>query len=215
MNKKMGMRIGESVFCIIYLLFDLIAGIIFFQHSSSFLFLLYGIMTLLLGLGDSFHLIPRVIRNIKVNSKKIEWWMSFGLIITSITMSLYYLFLYYVWKLLYNGVALSLIPILLWSFCFLRIFICLWPQNKWFSGGNIRMAFYRNIIFLFMGILEVVLFFMLGGGYGIGMGICILFSFLFYMPVALYGKINPKLGMLMMPKTIMYIIMICLGLSLL
>jgi len=89
------------------------------------------------------------------------------------------------------------------------------PQNNWFTGGNKEMSFYRNGVFAITGLIEVVIFMMLGGVYGITTAICILLSFIFYMPVALFGKNNPKLGMLMMPKTIMYIIMISLGLSLL
>ena len=68
---------------------------------------------------------------------------------------------------------------------------------------------------LIIGLIEVILFLILGGTYGIVNAICILLSFIFYLPVALFAKNNPKLGMLMIPKTIMYIIIISLGLSLL
>lgn len=73
----------------------------------------------------------------------------------------------------------------------------------------------RNIIFLITGLIEVILFILLGNSYGITMGICILLSFIFYLPVTIYGKEKPIVGMLMIPKTIMYIIIISLGLSLL
>ena len=76
------------------------------------------------------------------------------------------------------------------------------------------MSFYRNLVFSMIGIIEIILFLILGGSYGTTMAICILLSFLFYLPVALFGKDNKKLGMLMIPKTIMYIIMISLGFSL-
>ena len=95
---KIGMRIGESVFCIAYLMFDFIATILFLKNGSNRLFLLYGIMTLILGFGDAFHLIPRVIRNIKGETEKIQWWMNFGLLITSITMTVFYIILFYIWK---------------------------------------------------------------------------------------------------------------------
>lgn len=213
-KKKIRMRIGESVFCISYLLFDLIAGKIFMKYGLEQLFFLYGILTLILGFGDAFHLIPRVIKNIIGETEKVKWWMNLGLIVTSITMTIFYIILFYIWEIKYVSNSNSIL-IFIWITAILRIIICLLPQNNWFSGGNKKMSIYRNVVFAIMGIVETVLFMMLGGTYGITMSICITLSFTFYIPVALFGKDNPKLGILMIPKTIMYIIMISLGLSLL
>ena len=56
--------IMEAIFDCGYLLFDLIAGILFFVFSKGNpLFILYGVLTLTLCGGDAFHLVPRVIRN--------------------------------------------------------------------------------------------------------------------------------------------------------
>lgn len=213
---KMGMRIGESVFSIGYLLFDLIAGILFLMNRSDHLFLLYGIMTLLLGVGDAFHLVPRVIKNIKGESPQVTWWMNLGLAVTSVTMTVFYIILFYIWKNINNSLTIStFVPILIWITAISRIIICLLPQNNWFQEGNRAFSLCRNIIFAVMGGIEVILFLFSGGTYGITMAICIFFSFLFYIPVTLFAKENPKIGMLMIPKTIMYIIMISLGLSML
>lgn len=213
-KEKMGMRIGESVFSAGYLLFALIAGIIFLCHSSNKLFLLYGIMVLVLGIGDSFHLVPRIIKNIKGNSKKVTWWMNLGLLVTSITMTIFYVLLFYIWKIQINRDMPIVLDCFIWLLAIVRIIMCLLPTNNWFAGGNKKMSFMRNYVFLNLGILEVILFAILGGGYGYAMAICILLSFVFYIPVTLYGKEKPKIGMLMIPKTIMYIIMISLGLGL-
>ena len=209
------MKIFESVFCIGYLLFTLIATIVFFTHGNNIRFLLYGIMTLILGLGDSFHLIPRVIRNLKGESEKVLWWMNLGTLITSITMTFFYLIMFYLWKVTNPTVSyIKLIPILVWITCISRIIICLLPQNKWFSGGSFKLSAIRNIIFCATGFIMMLLFLIQGLNFGKTMAVCILLSFCFYMPVALFAKQNPKLGMLMIPKTIMYIIIISLGLSL-
>lgn len=219
---KLGMRIGESVFCIGYLVFDLIAGIIFLMNGSEQLFLLYGIMTLLLGCGDAFHLVPRVIKHIKGESERVKWWMNFGLAVTSVTMTVFYIILFYIWKV--QNVSQSTHTIsglsgvltgIIWSMALARIAICLMPQNDWFGDGNRRLSLCRNIIFSMIGAAEIILFLMMGGAYGITMAVCILLSFLFYLPVTLYAKENPKIGMLMIPKTVMYIIMISLGLAML
>lgn len=219
---KLGMRIGESVFCIGYLVFDLIVGIIFLMNGSEQLFLLYGIMTLLLGCGDAFHLVPRVIKHIKGESERVKWWMNFGLAVTSVTMTVFYIILFYIWKV--QNVSQSTHTIsglsgvltgIIWSMALARIAICLMPQNDWFGDGNRRLSLCRNIIFSMIGAAEIILFLMMGGAYGITMAVCILLSFLFYLPVTLYAKENPKIGMLMIPKTVMYIIMISLGLAML
>ena len=214
-SKKIGMKIGESIFSISYLLFALIAGLIFLKHNSNKLFLLYGIMTLILCFGDAFHLIPRVLKNIKGENDNIKWWMNFGLIVTSITMTIFYLILFYIWKIQNNNNIANIIPVIIWVLALIRIIICLLHKNNWFNGGNKNMSLFRNIVFLIIGLIEVILFLILGGTYGIVNAICILLSFIFYLPVALFAKNNPKLGMLMFPKTIMYIIIIGLGLSLL
>lgn len=215
-EQKMGMRIGESTFNIGYLLFDLVAGILFLLNGFDQLHLLYGIMTLLLGFGDAFHLVPRVAKNIKGESPKVRWWMNLGLAITSITMTVFYIILFYIWKTISGDQNIAGIAvILIWGTALARIIICLLPQNDWFQDGNKKLSLCRNVIFAVMGAVEVILFLSLGGAYGITMAVCILFSFAFYIPVTLFAKENPKIGMLMIPKTVMYIIMISLGLAML
>lgn len=48
----------EAIFDACYLIFDLIAGILFFVYSKGNpLFILYGVLTLTLCGGDAFHLV--------------------------------------------------------------------------------------------------------------------------------------------------------------
>ena len=55
----------EAIFDAAYLIFDLVAAILFFIYSQgNVLFILYGILTLTLCGGDAFHLVPRIIRAI-------------------------------------------------------------------------------------------------------------------------------------------------------
>lgn len=51
----------EAIFDACYLIFDLIAGILFFVYSKGNpLFVLYGVLTLTLCGRDAFHLVPRI-----------------------------------------------------------------------------------------------------------------------------------------------------------
>lgn len=62
----------EAIFDAAYLIFDLVAAILFFVFSKgNHLFVLYGILTLTLCGGDAFHLVPRIIRAVKGSSDRI------------------------------------------------------------------------------------------------------------------------------------------------
>ena len=89
----------EAIFDAGYLLFDLAAGILFLCNAKgNTLFVLYGILTLTLCGGDAFHLVPRIIRAVRGSSEKIKRQMGIGLQISSITMTVFYIILMYVWK---------------------------------------------------------------------------------------------------------------------
>ena len=213
-------QIGEATFCIAYLIFDLIAAIIFFVNTNgSQALYLFGVLTLVLGGGDAFHLVPRVIKAFRGNSPKVELWSGLGLMISSITMTVFYVLLFYAWKTVFPEVSCpSALPVLIWASVVIRIVLCLFPQNNWFHPeGNLTWAIWRNLPFVITGLCLVLLFFMSGntGGYGLWrMSIAIIISFSCYLPVVLLAKKKPMVGMLMIPKTAAYIWMISMGLGL-
>lgn len=97
-------QIMEAIFDTCYLLFDLVAGFIFLaKANSNILFTLYGILTLILTLtlcgGDAFQLVPRIIRTFKGTNDKIKRQLGIGLQVSSITMTVFYIILLYIWKL--------------------------------------------------------------------------------------------------------------------
>ena len=219
-NKSRMPQIGEAIFCIAYLVFDLIAAIVFFVNASgSQALLLFGILTLVLGGGDAFHLVPRVVKAFGGDSPKVEWWSGLGLMVSSITMTVFYVLLFFIWKVVFPEVSYPpVLPVLIWGSAAIRIILCLFPQNNWFRAeGNHAWGIYRNLPFAVTGLCLVILFFLSGntGGYGLWlMSIAIIISFACYFPVVLWAKKKPMVGMLMMPKTIAYIWMIGMGLRL-
>ena len=211
----------EAVFDTCYLLFDLIAGILFFafSHGNS-LFLLYGVLTWTLCFGDAFHLIPRVLRAVKGSSEKIERQLGIGLQISSITMTVFYILLLYIWKQTFHEMtAPVMLEILIWVSAAIRIVVCMLPQNNWCGEeGNFKLSVIRNAVFAVTGICVIVLYVMSGNTYGYHMtrmAAAIVISFGCYLPVTLLSKKMPKIGMLMIPKTCAYIWMIVMGLQLL
>lgn len=211
----------EAVFDTCYLLFDLIAGILFFAFShGSPLFLLYGVLTWTLCFGDAFHLVPRVLRAVKGSNEKIERQLGIGLQISSITMTVFYILLLYIWKqTFYEMTAPVMLEILIWVSAAVRIAVCMLPQNNWCGEeGNCKLSVIRNAVFAVTGICVIVLYVMSGNTYGYHMtrmAAAIVVSFGCYLPVTLLSKKMPKIGMLMIPKTCAYIWMIVMGLQLL
>lgn len=213
--------IMEAVFDAAYLIFDLIAAMLFFIFSQGkTLFILYGILTLTLCGGDAFHLVPRIIRAVRGTSDKIKRQLGIGLQVSSITMTVFYIILMYIWKFTFPELKISVIlEAVIWISAVVRIVICLFPQNNWCTEeGNIKLSILRNAVFAITGIGVIILYIISGNTYGYHMTrmvAAIIISFGCYLPVTLFSKSKPKVGLLMIPKTCAYMWVIAMGLQLL
>ncbi len=159
----------EAIFDVCYLTFDLIAGILFFALAKgNVLFILYGALTLTLCGGDAFHLIPRVMRAIRGSSEKIEKQLGIGLQVSSITMTVFYILLLYIWKnTFYELEAPAALVSIIWISALIRIGICFLPQNNWCSEeGNPKLSVLRNAVFAVTGIGVILLYAISGNTYG-------------------------------------------------
>ena len=61
-------------------------------------YLLFGVMAVTLGCGDAFHLIPRAVALCTTGLANYTAALGVGKLITSVTMTLFYVLLYYVWR---------------------------------------------------------------------------------------------------------------------
>ena len=59
-------------------------------------------MAVVLGCGDAFHLIPRAIALCTTGLENYTVALGIGKMITSVTMTLFYVLLYYVWRVRYQ-----------------------------------------------------------------------------------------------------------------
>ncbi len=213
--------IMESIFDTAYLLFDLVAAILFFVFAKgNMLFILYGILTLTLCGGDAFHLVPRVIRAVHGGNEKVKRQMGRGLQISSITMTVFYIILLYIWKYTFPQMhAPVAVEVMIWASAIVRIAVCILPQNNWCTDeGNMKLSVIRNTVFAVTGIGVIILYAISGnaGGYHMTrMVVAIIISFGCYIPVTLFSKTKPKVGLLMIPKTCSYMWVIAMGLQLL
>ena len=211
----------EAIFDAAYLIFDLIAAMLFFIFSQGkTLFILYGILTLTLCGGDAFHLVPRIIRAVHGTNDKIKRQLGIGLQVSSITMTVFYIILMYIWKYTFPELNIPVIlEAVIWISAVVRIVICMFPQNNWCTEeGNRTLSVIRNAVFAVTGIGVILLYLISGNAYGYHMTrmvAAILISFGCYIPVTLFSKTKPRVGLLMIPKTCAYMWIIAMGLQLL
>ncbi len=202
------MEYGESSFDILYLGFALFFGVFLIIKHKNKVALLFGIMTLLLGAGDAFHLIPRVCSYFIGDN--LIFWKGIGKLITSITMTIFYILLELSRMKLKNDQRMWPL-ITLFVLSVVRIILCAFPQNDWFvSPSNYMWGIYRNIPFVLMGILTIYLWFVDLRKVKPFRFIWLLtaLSFAFYLITVLGANYVPMLGMMMLPKTICYVLMI-------
>ncbi len=154
----MTQAIAETVFDVIYLCFALTAGLTMLAKGTSPLVKKAGLMAALLGAGDSFHLVPRCYALWTTGPEANAAALGIGKFITSITMTIFYLILYYIWRDRYQIKDSARLTGTMWVLAILRIALCLLPQNQWTVYRQpLLPGILRNIPFAIMGILVIII----------------------------------------------------------
>lgn len=209
--------IMESLFDVIYLSTVTFLGLqMFIGSKNNTLFKLFGIMTILLGFGDAFHLVPRMISLWDKGPETYAFSLGLGKLITSVTMTVFYVILYQVWEMYYKIRNNRNITIIIYFLALVRIGLLFFPQNDWFNlNSPVLWGIYRNIPFAIMGLIILVLFYRESKETNDQvfkyMWLAILLSFGFYVPVVLWADVSPLVGMLMIPKTCAYVWAVWMG----
>lgn len=209
--------ITETLFDTVYLITVITLGIRMIVKSSNHSqYRLFGIMAVVLGAGDSFHLIPRAFALCTTGLENFTAALGAGKFVTSITMTIFYILLYYVWRIRYDIHGQNNTTLLVCLLAGLRILLCLFPQNQWLSAdAPLSWGIYRNIPFALLGLLIIVLFYKSAKERQDKafrwMWLTIVLSFGFYIPVVLWADAVPLIGMLMIPKTCAYVWAVVIG----
>lgn len=177
---------------------------------------LFGVMGLILGTGDSFHLIPRIYALLTIGLEANAAALGIGKLITSITMTIFYVVMLRIWEIRFNIKNDKLIRGLTFILVAARIILSLLPQNQWtVYNAPVQWAIYRNIPFVIFGALIVYLILKEAISHNDKMfreiGLLIIVSFACYIPVYLYSNTYKLVGLLMIPKTLAYLGVIYLG----
>ena len=209
--------IGETSFDVVYLVTVITIGIIMILKSKGVKqYLLFGIMAVVLGVGDSFHLVPRALALCTTGLESYTVYLGVGKLITSITMTVFYILLYYVWRIRYKVEGKNHLTYIVYGLSLLRVVLCLFPQNGWLvADAPLTWGIYRNIPFALLGLLIIILFFKSAKEHNDKefkfMWLTIVLSFGFYIPVVLWADAYPMIGMLMIPKTCAYVWTVFIG----
>ena len=208
---------GETLFDVVYLVLVITVGIkMIIQSKGDRQYRLFGIMAVTLGCGDAFHLVPRAYALCTTGLENYTAALGIGKFITSITMTVFYILLYYVWRTRYKIEGKKEITIAVYLMAALRIILCLFPQNAWTSAdAPLSWGIYRNIPFAILGLIVIVLFYRSAKEHKDRdfrwMWLTIVLSFGFYIPVVLWADTVPAVGMLMIPKTCAYVWTVMIG----
>lgn len=209
--------IFETLFDIVYLVTVITLGVLMIRGSKGRKqYLLFGIMAVTLGCGDAFHLVPRAVALCTTGLENYTAALGIGKLITSITMTLFYVLLYYVWRSRYRVSGQKETTVAVWVLALVRIALCLMPQNGWTSAmPPLSWGIYRNIPFAVLGALIVVLFYRSARESQDRpfrhLWLTVVLSFACYIPVVLFADQIPVVGMLMIPKTCAYVWTVLIG----
>ena len=152
--------IVETLFDSVYLITVITIGILMIRKSKgNRQFTMFGIMAVLLGSGDAFHLVPRALALCTTGLENFTVQLGLGKWITSVTMTIFYVVLYHIWRERYKIKGKNIITAAIYVLAGLRIVLCMMPQNKWLSSdAPLSWGIYRNIPFALMGLIIIVLF---------------------------------------------------------
>ena len=164
---------------------------------------------LLLALGDTGHVGFRVVAYALGGLETNPLWVGLGALATAITVTFFYVLMLDIWRVRFDRKygwfeypLLASVPA--------RFIVMALPGNDW--GSTVPPVFwgpFRNIFLIILGV--GVLYLILRDSLKTKdrlfrwVAYCIFFSYLFYVPVIFWVREIPMLGMLMIPKTVMYV----------
>ncbi|MHA1110173.1 MAG: hypothetical protein ACTSRE_03685 [Promethearchaeota archaeon] len=171
----------------------------------------------LLALGDTGHVGFRVIAYALGGLESNALLVGLGALSTAITVGIFYMLILDLWRVQFDKPFSALYIILLIS-GIVRLGLFFFPQNAW--GSTVPPAdwgLYRNIPLMIQGIGAAILLLidsikMKNKTYR-NVALWIFVSYAFYLPVILFVRFVPMIGMLMIPKTIAYVVIAIIGLK--
>ncbi len=207
----------EIVFYVVYLGFIMTLGYFLLINKSGFtIHSLFGAMAVIVALGQGFYIVTKILSLLNAQHDGYIALIGIGRLTDSLTVTLFFLFLYLVYKLQYSVNNQNVVEVIFYILVVIRIILCLLPQNQWTDPNpSSTWAIYRSIPFFIIGILLTALFIkeikIKKDKDFIFMPIAIFLSFLFYFPVVMWSNNNSLVGFFMVPTLLCYLWIIWMG----
>ncbi len=152
--------IMETLFDAAYLITVITLGVVMIRSSRGVSqYRLFGVMAGGRGAGDAFHLIPRAVALCTTGLADYTALLGLGKWITSVTMTVFYVLLYTVWRQRYHIRGRHGLTAAVYLLAGLRVLLCMMPQNRWLSAdAPLAWGVWRNIPFALLGLVVIVLF---------------------------------------------------------
>ena len=211
------MALFETIFHVGYLLFAFGVGSYMICCAKKTQFRLFGAMAIVLGAGDAFYLVPRILA-LWSPKQNLTAALGIGQMIASVTVTLFYLLLYHVWRKRYRILGRTGLTVTIYVLAGIRILLCFLPQNGWTEKNpSYLFSLYRNLPFVLLGAVLIVLFFRWAvirddGGFR-SLWLAVSTSFLCDIPVVLFAEFWPVVRVLIIPKTLAYVWILLIGLQ--
>jgi hypothetical protein len=170
----------------------------------------------LLALGDTGHVGFRIVgyslgnleASLSLGSMTVSW-VGLGALSTAITVTLFYVFMLLIWKERFNQ-SLGWFGALLILSAVVRLIVMMLPGNDWNAVVPPRtFSLIRNLPLTIsgLGVAYLILRDSIRANDRLfrWIGVMILVSYAFYLPVILFVQQVPVIGMLMIPKTLAYV----------
>lgn len=207
--------IMETIFETGYLLFALFCGVFFLVKGKGQLqYVVLAVAILLLGIGDAFHLGPRMIALNTDGFERCKAALGMGKLITSITMTFFYVAMYVFLQVRYRRQAPLWLHVVFGLLLIVRLVLVAMPQNDWLNESPYIWNIVRNIPFVAMGIIFILMAYVYcrGDKYFAWMWLLVVLSFVFYLITALGASFVSILGLMILPKTICYMVIFAFAL---
>lgn len=176
----------------------------------------------LLALGDTGHVGFRIVAyalgdldaTFRIGTMELGW-VGLGALSTAITVTFFYVLMVFIWQRRFAR-RFDWFAVVLLAAAAVRLLIMALPQNEWNSAVPPQpWSFYRNLPLMISG-LGVAYLILRDASAGKDrtfqwIGVMILVSYAFYMPVIFWVQQMPMLGMLMIPKTLAYVAIAWIG----
>lgn len=206
----------ETIFETGYLLFAIFSGaFLIIKGKGKLEYVLLAAAILLLGVGDAFHLVPRMIALNSTGLADYKEALGIGKLVTSITMTFFYLIMYIFLIVRYKKNVPLWVHIVYGLLLIIRIILVAMPQNNWLDESPYIWNIIRNIPFVIMGVMFIVMSqnYCRDDEYFKWTWLLVILSFVFYLITALGASFVSILGLMMLPKTICYMVIFVFALK--